>query len=108
MGSAAMSLGLNTPKGLFSPNHFNFESLPAFHIASGKKIPDKGFIRTSETSRNRMHSLMKMPDHKSGTTKFDSTTDCRTIAPLTSEDIAQFGNLGLMNTLRSTMPSVTA
>ena len=48
-----------------------------------------------------------MPQHKSGTTKFDSTSHMRTIAPLTSEDIGQFHNLGLMSTLRSTQPSVT-
>lgn len=30
----------------------------------------------------------------------------RSIAPLTSEDIQQFGNLGLMNMLRSQMPSM--
>jgi len=107
MGSGAMSLGLKSTRGLFSPSHLVFDSMPAFQISSDKKIPEKSFMRTSETSRNRMNSLMKMPDHKSGTSKFDSKTDCRTIAPLTSEDIALFGNIGLMNSLRSQQPSVT-
>jgi len=35
------------------------------------------------------------------------TTDVRTIAPLTSEDIGQFNNLGLMSILRERKPSVT-
>jgi hypothetical protein len=74
----------------------------------GRGIPDKGLIRTGETSRNRMDSLMKVPMHKSGTSKFDSSTDFRSINPLTSEDIAQFGNLGLMSTLRQQQPTVTS
>lgn len=86
----------------------NFDSMPVFQIHTTKGIPDKGLIRTGETSRNRMHSLMKMPTHKQGTSKFDSTQDMRTIAPLTCEDTSQFGNLGLMSTLRSMNPSVTA
>jgi hypothetical protein len=45
-----------------------------------------------------------MPDHKSGTTKFDKSTHNRTIAPLTSEDIGQFHNLNLMGTLRHMQP----
>ena len=48
---------------------------------------------------------MRMPDHKSGTTKFDRSTQARTINPLTSEDIGQFHNLNLMSTLRSMQPS---
>lgn len=51
---------------------------------------------------------MRVPAHKSGTTKFDSTQHMRSIAPLTSEDIQQFGNLGLMNMLRSQMPYMIA
>ena len=60
------------------------------------------------TSRNRMDSLMKVPNHKQGTSKFDKSTHARSIAPLTSEDIHQFNNLSLMGTLRSMNPSVTA
>ena len=52
-----------------------------------------------------MDSLMRMPNHKSGTSKFDSTTMVKTMSPLTSEDISQFGNLGLMSTLRAQAPS---
>ena len=102
-GSAAMSLGLSSPKGLNSP--INFESMPAFTVNTAKGIPDKSLIRTENTSRNRMDSLMRMPTHKSGTTKFDANNDVRSIAPLTSEDIGQFHNLSLMSTLRSKQPS---
>ena len=105
MGSGAMAMGLTTPKGLNSP--INFESMPAFTISTMKGIPDKGNIRTENTSRNRMDSLMRVPQHKSGTSKFDKERDQRTIAPLTSEDIGQFHNLSLMSTLRSNNPSVT-
>ena len=94
-----MSLGLASPKS--SARGFDLDSMPAFTIISGKGIPDKATIRTGETSRNRLDSLMRMPDHKSGTTKFDKSTHNRTIAPLTSEDIGQFHNLNLMGTLRS-------
>ena len=86
----------------------NFESMPAFTINTGKGIPDKSAIRTENTSRNRMDSLMSVPKHKSGTTKFDSQTSIRTIAPLTSEDIGQFHNLSLMSTLRNQNVAVTA
>lgn len=99
-----MSLGLNSPKGLSSP--FNFESMPAFQVMTTKGIPDKALIRTNSTSRNRFDSLMRVPAHKTGTTKFDPSQHVRSIAPLTSEDIKQFGNLGLMSTLRSQMPSM--
>lgn len=85
MGSGAMAMGLTTPKGLNSP--INFESMPAFTISTMKGIPDKNNIRTENTSRNRMDSLMRVPKHKSGTTKFDREKDARSIAPLTSEDI---------------------
>ena len=103
-GSAAMSLGLSSPKGL---NSINFESLPAFTISSNKGIPEKGNIRTNITSRTRLDSLMRVPSHKVGSGKFDREKDSRSIAPLTSEDIGQFHNLSLMSTLRSQMPSVT-
>ena len=86
----------------------NFESMPAFTVNAGKGIPDKNQIRTTNTSRNRMDSLMSVPKHKSGTMKFDSESDIRTIAPLTSEDIGQFHNLSLMSTLRYTNAAVTA
>jgi len=98
------SLGLSSPKGMAS----DFESMPAFQINTAKGIPDKGSIRTMNTSRNRMESLMKVPNHKQGTSKFDKSTHSRSIAPLTSEDINQFNNLSLMGTLRSMQPSVTA
>ena len=104
-GSAAMSLGLNSPKGLATPS--GIETMPAFVINTTKGIPDKAVMRTGNTSRNRMESLMSMPAHKSGTKKFDKVSDMRTIAPLTSEDINQFNNLSLMGSLRSQQPSVT-
>ena len=103
-GGAAMSLGLNSPKGLVTP--INFESMPAFSVQTTKGIPDKAHIRTSSTSRNRFDSLMKVPSHKVANSKFDPTQHVRSIAPLTSEDIKQFGNLGLMSTLRSQQPSL--
>ena len=96
VGTGVMSLGLNSPMGL--PD---VEQMPAFTINMSRGIPDKAKVRTESTSRNRMDSLMRMPNHKSGTTKFDKLADARTIAPLTSEDIGQFHNLGLMSTLRS-------
>ena len=71
-GGAAMSLGLSSPKGLGSP--VNFDSMPAFTVSASKGIPDKANIRTESTSKTRMDSLMRMPNHKSGTTKFDSTS----------------------------------
>ena len=92
-----MSLGLNSPKGMA----VDYESMPAFAINTAKGIPDKSSIRTMNTSRNRMDSLMKVPMHKQGTSKFDKSTHARSIAPLTSEDIHQFNNLSLMGTLRS-------
>ena len=98
-------MGLTTPKGVSSP--INFESMPAFTVSTMKGIPDKKIIRTENTSRNRMDSLMRVPQHKSGTTKFDREKDARSIAPLTSEDIGQFHNLSLMSTLRANNPSVT-
>lgn len=100
-----MSLGLSSPKGLVS----DYESMPAFQVNTAKGIPDKSSIRTMNTSRNRMDSLMKVPTHKQGTSKFDKSTHARSIAPLTSEDIHQFNNLSLMSTLRNVQPaSVTA
>ena len=84
-GGAAMSLGLTSPKGLNTG--LNFESMPAFTVKSTKKIPDKSIIRTENTSRNRMGSLMKVPNHRQGTEKFDKSVHDRTINPLTSEDI---------------------
>ena len=94
MGSGAMSLGLTSPKGL------NIESMPAFTINTTKGIPNKVEMRSGSISSDRMDSLMRMPSHKSGTTKFDKSTHARTIAPLTSEDVNQFCNLNLMGTLR--------
>ena len=85
MGSGAMAMGLTTPKGLSSP--IDFESMPAFTVSAMKGIPDKNLIRTNDTSRNRMGSLMRVPTHKTGTHKFDREKDARSIAPLTSEDI---------------------
>ena len=84
MSNAGMqSLGLSSPKGMAA----DFDSMPAFQINTSKGIPDKGSIRTMNTSRNRMDSLMKVPSHKQGTSKFDKSTHARSIAPLTSEDI---------------------
>lgn len=95
-----MSLGLSSPKGNGNAN-LNLDAMPAFTIAAMKGIPDKATIRTENTSRNRLDSLMRMPDHKSGTTKFDKSQHSRSINPLTSEDINQFQNLHMMSTLRS-------
>jgi len=81
--------------------------MPAFKIQTSKGIPDKIQIRTENTSRNRLNSLMRMPNHKLGTIKFDKSVHNRSIAPLTSEDINQFNNLSLMSTLRSSQPSTS-
>ena len=84
-----MSLGLNSPKGagMATLMAADLENMPAFQINAAKGIPDKSSIRTMNTSRNRMDSLMKVPTHKQGTAKFDKSTHARSIAPLTSEDI---------------------
>lgn len=104
MGGASR-MGLSSPtSGANSP--VNFESMPVFQVNSTMKIPDKSDYRT-EVKPRRMASLLSRPLHKSGTTKFDVTTDVRSIAPLTSEDIGQFNNLGLMSILRERKPSVT-
>ena len=44
--------------------------------------------------------LMHLPNHKSGTIKFDGDPLKRTIAPLTGEDTTNFINSHLMSTLR--------
>ena len=43
---------------------------------------------------------MILPNHKSGTIKFDGDPLKRTIAPLTGEDTTNFINMNLMSTLR--------
>ena len=73
--------------------------MPAFRVVRSN-IPDKGTLRSAYNTRERLDSLMRRPPHKSGTTKFDPLSSERTIAPLTSEDVNQFCNLGLMNSLR--------
>ena len=107
-GFGAMTIGLGSPRNSMTPiSSTPVHVMPAFQIDSTKGIPEKALIRTEDTGRHRLDSLMRVPNHKAGTTKFDSMTDARTIAPLTSEDIGQFNNLGLMSTLRSQQPSVT-
>ena len=78
-----------------------YDSAPAFKIASEKGIPNKGSIRSIARNKERMEVLMQMPNHKSGTTKFDGDPNKRTIAPLTGEDVTNFMNMGLMSTLRA-------
>ena len=97
-GANGMGLGSPLRTGPASP--VNYESMPVFQIQKSKGIPGMSNIRTGNTQHVRMRSLMSRPNHKSGTTKFDVTTDLRTIAPLTSEDIGFTHNLGLMSTLR--------
>ena len=63
MGGGAMSLGLSSFKDLNNPNS-TIESMPAFQINTMKGIPEKATIRTGNTSRNRMNSLMSVPLHK--------------------------------------------
>ena len=52
-----------------------------------------------------LHSLMRLPNHKQGTTKFDKSTMNRSIATLTFEDTDQFHNLGFIATLREEKPT---
>ena len=120
VGGGAMSLGLNSPSAggarqnspprtsMAAPSSANYESMPVFTINKSRGIPGKQDIRNSNSLSNRMASLMSMPKHKSGTTKFDVKTNDRTIAPLTSEDLGHFNNLSLMSTLRSQNPSAMA
>ena len=69
VGTAAMALGLQSPKGM--SRVADLDQMPAFTIAATKGIPEKATIRTENTTRARLDSLMQMPDHKMGTTKFD-------------------------------------
>ena len=71
--TGVMSLGLNSPKAS------NFESMPAFKIDTSKRIPGKQDLRTRQASDDRMGSLMRMPNHKSGTSKFDPTMHVKTL-----------------------------
>lgn len=103
--SAAMSLGLSSPRAN-SPK--SPKTSLAFTIEKDRGIPTKDEMRTADARSNRMDSLLRMPAHKQGTTKFDAVADQRTIAPLTQEDIGQFANLGLMSTLRNNAGGVTA
>jgi len=89
---AVMSLGLTSPKGLATTNQNStqsgsLKSMAAFTISAQRGIPDKASIRTQDTSRNRLESLMRKPDHKTSALKFDPAVHTRSIAPLTSEDI---------------------
>ena len=56
----------------------------------------------------RLDVLMRKPKHKQGTVKFDADSVERTFVPLTREDINQFCNLGLMNSLRQNTATVSS
>ena len=60
---------------------------------------------THYNSGDKINQLMKRPEHKGVAKKFDKLTDPRSIAPLTSEDVSQFCNLGLMGSLRDINPA---
>ena len=59
---------------------------------------------THYNSGDKINQLMKRPEHKGVPKKFDKLTDARSMAPLTSEDVSQFCNLGLMGSLRDINP----
>ena len=81
--------------------------MPAFRITKSS-IPEKGTMRSKYGTQDRLDSLMRRPNHKSGTKKFDPENSERTIAPLTCEDTSQFCNLGLMNSLRQNTAGVSS
>ena len=77
-----------------------YDSAPAFSISPEKGIPGKGSISQVARTSERLADLMHIPNHKSGTCKFDGDPMKRTIAPLTGEDTTNFINMNLMSTLR--------
>lgn len=85
--------------------HNYYERIPAdntvaFKIDSSAKIPDLSTIRSPESKRERMDSLMSVPNHKPAASKFKPDQMTRTMIPLTQEDKEQSINLPLLNTLR--------
>ena len=77
----------------------NYGGMPAFTVNTSRGIPGK----LDTLTRNPSNSLMQLPKHRLGTSKFDKTKDTRTISSLTSEDKINFANLSLMSTLRKTI-----
>ena len=65
-----------------------------------KNWPDSKELRATSTNSARLHELMQKPAHKPTVDKFKNT-GVRTFAPLTMEDKGQFGNLGLIKSLRA-------
>ena len=100
VGAGAGSLGIaRTPRGVQIASSM-YDSAPAFSISPEKGIPGKGSISQVNRTRERITDLMNLPNHKSGTVKFDGDPLKRTIAPLTGEDTTNFINMNLMSSLR--------
>jgi len=49
------------------------ENTPAFTVNSSAKIPDLATLRSPEFKRERMASIMSVPNHKPIVPKFDAT-----------------------------------
>lgn len=75
-------------------------NLPAFRITKSS-IPDKGSLKSQYITRDRLDNLMRQPNHKPNSEKFNKDMHAKHIAPLTYEDLGGFNNLELMKTLRS-------
>jgi len=75
-----------------SPTYHSFyERIPdehttAFKVDSSAKIPEVSSFRSPEQRRERMDSLMSLPNHKPAATKFNPDLMVRTMIPLTQED----------------------
>jgi hypothetical protein len=76
------------------------EGSVAFNFGQGAAIPDASIHRSGEMRAERMGSLTRVPAHKPNLMKFSGDPAHRTIAPLTYEDLGQFGNISLISTLR--------
>ena len=70
----------------------------AFTVSPKKKIPT--LVLSPEDRHERMSSLLSIPTHRQGGTKFDYEQTSRTMVPLTQEDKGFEINLPLLNSLR--------
>jgi hypothetical protein len=97
----------NTNRSPSMPMNSTMSSnMPAFRITK-TSIPDKGSMKSAYITSDRLNSLMRAPNHKPASEKFNPEYHCKSVAPLTYEDIGQFNNLDLMKTLRSQAPGVS-
>ncbi len=110
VGSVGPSATLTNKQGFSSTRNgsstFAMQSedtTPVFTVKLGQKIPPKDEHRTPGSQSARMGDLMRAPAHRPSASKYDFDPVNRTLVPFTQEDIDQFGNLPLINTLREPM-----